>query len=208
MSWPCEVLLVDDVAAQVAQRRLQHVEDEFRPRGAAGRAAAQFRAELLLVLRRRRSIRASRAACRRRPACPPLSSSIAFENIWKIFEVGWWIVTRTILLCAIERMISMTCSASFEERPLVGSSKRKMSGVADHIQADVQALALAAAERSCSSGCRRGCCGARSGRVRPACRRCAATGRVVVRCGARIAAANSRFSSMVRCSSKASSCGM
>ena len=45
------VFLVDDVAAEVAQRRLQHVKNEFRPRRSAGRARAQFGAELMLMLR-------------------------------------------------------------------------------------------------------------------------------------------------------------
>ncbi|MEY5014166.1 MAG: hypothetical protein RIS92_524, partial [Verrucomicrobiota bacterium] len=31
------------------------------------------------------------------------------------------------MLWAVERMISRTCSESFEERPLVGSSKRRTS---------------------------------------------------------------------------------
>ena len=44
------ILLVNDVAAEVAQRSLEHVEDKLRPRGAASRASAQFRAEMLLVL--------------------------------------------------------------------------------------------------------------------------------------------------------------
>ena len=47
------ILLVDDVAAQVAQRRLEHVEDEFRPGRAAGRTAAEFGAEMLFMLRLR-----------------------------------------------------------------------------------------------------------------------------------------------------------
>ena len=41
----------------------------------------------------------------------------------------------------------MTCSLSFEDRPVVGSSKRKTSRRADHIEADVEPFALAAAER-------------------------------------------------------------
>ena len=45
------ILLENDVAAQIAQRSFQHVEDELRARRAARRAAAQFRAEVLLVLR-------------------------------------------------------------------------------------------------------------------------------------------------------------
>src|SRR5277367_840108 len=60
---------------------------------------------------------------------PPLSSSSALENIWNSFEVGWCRVTSTILLWAIERMISITCSLSFELRPLVGSSKRNTSAL-------------------------------------------------------------------------------
>ena len=35
---------------KIAQRRLEHIEDEFRPRRAARRAGAQFRAELMLML--------------------------------------------------------------------------------------------------------------------------------------------------------------
>ena len=45
------VLLVNDVAAQVAERRFKHVENEFRPRRPAGGASAERRPEVLLVLR-------------------------------------------------------------------------------------------------------------------------------------------------------------
>ena len=102
----------------------------------------------------------------------------------------------------------MTCSASLEERPLVGSSKRKMSALpiisrpmfrrlrSPPLRIFFVGLPTRLPRRSLKP------------EFRPACRRCAARGRVLVRCGARIAAANSRFSSMVRCSSKASSCGM
>ena len=44
------VFLVDHIAAQIAQGRFQNVENEFRPRGPARRATAQRRAEVLLVL--------------------------------------------------------------------------------------------------------------------------------------------------------------
>ncbi len=55
---------------------------------------------------------------------PPLSSSSALSNICNSRVLGWWMETKTILLCASERMISSTCSESLEERPEVGSSKR------------------------------------------------------------------------------------
>ena len=45
------VFLVNDVAAQIAQRRLEHVENEFRPGRAAGRTGAEIGAELMLVFR-------------------------------------------------------------------------------------------------------------------------------------------------------------
>ena len=43
------VLFVNDVATQIAQRRLQHIKNEFRPRRSAGWTRAQFSAELMLV---------------------------------------------------------------------------------------------------------------------------------------------------------------
>ena len=45
------VLLVNDVATQIAQRRLQHIENEFRTRRSTGWTGAQFGAELMLVFR-------------------------------------------------------------------------------------------------------------------------------------------------------------
>ncbi len=45
------VLLVNDVAAQIAQRCFQHVENKFRPRRAAGRTRPQLGAELVLMFR-------------------------------------------------------------------------------------------------------------------------------------------------------------
>ena len=44
------VLLVDNVAADIAQRRLEDVEDELRPRRPAGRTRAEVGAELMLML--------------------------------------------------------------------------------------------------------------------------------------------------------------
>jgi len=61
-------------------------------------------------------------------------------------ELGWWIVTMMILLCAMPRMISITCSESFEERPEVGSSKSVNVRQANHIEADVETFAFAAAQ--------------------------------------------------------------
>ena len=81
-------------------------------------------AVMLLVLGGRRSIASISCGVPKKTSLPPLSSSTTLWNIWKIFEVGWWIVTSTILLCDIPRMMSMTCSQSFDESPLVGSSKR------------------------------------------------------------------------------------
>ena len=43
------VFFVNDVATQIAQRRLQHVENKFRTRRSAGWTRAQFRAELMLM---------------------------------------------------------------------------------------------------------------------------------------------------------------
>src|SRR4026207_56244 len=43
------VLFVNDIATQIAQRRLQHIKNEFRARGSAGWTSAQFSAELMLV---------------------------------------------------------------------------------------------------------------------------------------------------------------
>src|SRR5438094_10203381 len=45
------VFFVNDVATQIAQRRLQHIENEFRTRRSAGWARAQFRSELMLMFR-------------------------------------------------------------------------------------------------------------------------------------------------------------
>ena len=45
------VLLVDDVSTKIAERGFEHIKDEFRARRAAGLAAAELRAEELLVLR-------------------------------------------------------------------------------------------------------------------------------------------------------------
>ncbi len=56
-------------------------------------------------------------------------------------------VTMMILLCAIPRMISMTCSESFEERPGCRLVEKINVGRTDHIETDVESLALAAAER-------------------------------------------------------------
>ena len=43
------VFFVNDVATQIAQRRFQHIENEFRTRRSAGWARAQFRPELMLM---------------------------------------------------------------------------------------------------------------------------------------------------------------
>src|SRR5437879_9682802 len=43
------VFFVNDVATQIAQWRLQHIENEFRTGRSAGWARAQFRAELMLM---------------------------------------------------------------------------------------------------------------------------------------------------------------
>ncbi len=48
---PASILLVNNVAADIAQRGLEDVENEFRPRRPAGGARAEVGAELMLVLR-------------------------------------------------------------------------------------------------------------------------------------------------------------
>src|SRR5205807_9524363 len=48
------VFFVNDIATQVAQRCLQHIENEFRPRRSARWTRAQFSAELMLMLRLRK----------------------------------------------------------------------------------------------------------------------------------------------------------
>ena len=45
------VFLVDDVAAQIAQRCFQHVENKFGAGCSAGRASAKFGAKLMLMFR-------------------------------------------------------------------------------------------------------------------------------------------------------------
>ena len=47
---PAAVLLVNNVAADIAQGRLQHIENEFRPRRSARWAGAKLGAELMLML--------------------------------------------------------------------------------------------------------------------------------------------------------------
>ena len=138
---------------------------------------------------------------------PPRSSTIALWNIWKIREVGWWIVTSTILLCDMSRMISMMCSESFELRPLVGSSKRKMSAeltISRPIFSRLRSPPLriffsAEPTMEVRRSLRPSSASLLSMRRRRSRR---------PRCGARMAAAYSRFSSMVRCSSNASYCGI
>src|SRR4029077_20067251 len=45
------VFLVDDVTAQIAQWRLEHIKDEFRPGSSTRRTCAQFSTELVLMFR-------------------------------------------------------------------------------------------------------------------------------------------------------------
>src|SRR5439155_19150235 len=45
------VLFVNDVAAQIAQRRLQHVKNKFRPGRSTRGARTQFSTELVLMFR-------------------------------------------------------------------------------------------------------------------------------------------------------------
>ena len=79
----------------------------------------------------------------------------------------------------------------------------------DHVEADVEPLSLAAAQRFLDRGCPTT---ASRRSLKPSSTnlrfQAARVGRAVTRCGERIAAANCRFSPMVRCSSNASSCGM
>src|SRR2546422_9371531 len=45
------VFFVNDIAASIAQRRLQHINNEFGPCRSARRGGAQFRTELMLLFR-------------------------------------------------------------------------------------------------------------------------------------------------------------
>src|SRR5688572_2282428 len=47
-----DIFLVNDVPAEIAQRRLEDVEDELRSSRAAGGTAPEFRSKMLLMLRR------------------------------------------------------------------------------------------------------------------------------------------------------------
>ena len=139
------VLLVEDVAAEVAQGGLEHVEDELRTRRSAGLAPPEFRAEELLVLRLREvGEHFGRRAEEDEP--PPL---VEQEGLVEHLEdLRGRLVDRDeddlVVRHAPDDLDDML-------RVLGGETTRRLVkevdvGSADHVEADVEALALAAAE--------------------------------------------------------------
>ncbi len=140
------VFLVNDVAAQIAQRRLQHVENEFRAGRSAGGTSAEFRAELMLVFRFREIAQHVRwRAEKDEPA-----AFVEQDRLVKHLENF-----RARLVNGDDDDLVVRHPADdlddvlgvLRGEPGSRLVEEVNVGHADHIEADVEAFALAAAER-------------------------------------------------------------
>ena len=139
------VLFVDDVAAQVAQRGLQHIEDELRPRRAAGLAASEFGSEELFVL----GFREVGQHLGRRSEEDQLPSLVEEEGFLEHLEDlrGGLVDRHEDDLVVGHAADDLDDVLGILGREAAGRLVEEVDvGRADHVQADVETLALAPAE--------------------------------------------------------------
>ena len=105
------------------------------PRCSAGWARAEFGAELMLVFGLGK-VAACPSACRKYEAPAFVEEDRLVKHLEK-FRARLVIVTMMILLCASARIISMTCSESFDESPRSAHQKGKRRPI-DHVEPDVE----------------------------------------------------------------------
>ncbi len=140
------IFLVNDVAAQIAQRRLQHVEDEFRPGRAAGRTGAEVGAELMLMFRLREI---AQHVARRAEEDEP-AALVEQDGLVKHLEnLRARLVNRDDDDFVVRHPADDLDDVLGILRGQAGGRlvEEVDVGRADHVEADVEALSLAAAER-------------------------------------------------------------
>ena len=140
------IVLEDDVAAEVAQGRFQHVENELGPRGAARGAAAEFGAEVLLVLGIGEILEHLGGRAEEDHAPAFVEQQRFREHLEKLRgrlvdgdEDDLVVRHRADDLDDVLAVLRAEAACRFVEKENVRAG--------DHVQADVQPLALAAGER-------------------------------------------------------------